>query len=86
MVVEDVPAFVRQVEIQTAMPAFGDSSNEMFGCVGDENGLLIVVKRGRLWLPDMRLAAREAPLAVQISEKGGRTFWLEGPPYHFRPA
>lgn len=83
--VEDVPDFVRQIETQVGSQVYRDASGEMFGAVGDENGLFIVVKRDRLWFPDRQVAAQEAPITARISENA-RDFWIEGPPYHFRPA
>ena len=83
LVVEQVPDFAQEIETRTGIPAFGDSSGEMFRAMGDDNGLLIAVKRGRLWLPDVRIPAREAPLAVRINHEG-KIFWIEGPPYTFK--
>src|SRR6266498_88265 len=53
----------------------------LFTPVGDENGLLIVVKRGRLWFPEARIAATDAPLMVRISDQNATHYRIVGPPY-----
>jgi hypothetical protein len=41
--------------------------NDTFVPVGDEDGLLIIVKTGRLWFSDRRLPARPAPIEIVIA-------------------
>ncbi len=47
------------------------SRGEQFAPVGDENGLLITVKEGRLWFPDQTQPARFLPLVIDIIDGRG---------------
>jgi len=51
------------------LPNFGEAS-ENFGVVGDDHGLLIIVKKGRIWFPQTGVPADCAPVAVTISHAG----------------
>lgn len=46
---------------------YRDSLNDTFVPVGDEDGLLIMVKTGRMWYPDRVLPAQPAPISVAIA-------------------
>jgi catechol 2,3-dioxygenase-like lactoylglutathione lyase family enzyme len=63
--VEDVKAFTESCDL----PHYGSGSDE-FAPMGDENGLLIVVKLGRVWFPDTGKPALEIPLRVGFSANG----------------
>jgi catechol-2,3-dioxygenase len=52
------------------IPAFG-SGGDTFSAVGDDNGLVIVVKWGRIWFPNTGIPADCLPLALIID---GKTF------------
>ncbi len=86
LVVDDVAAFVQLIRTTVGSPVYRGPINELFTPVGDEQGLLIVVKRGRLWLPEVRVAAMDAPLSVRISEDPATQYRIEGPPYRLAPA
>lgn len=59
---------------------YGGPGSETFTAVGDEHGLFIVVKRGRIWFPDTGKGAGMAPLEVEVSTGGGARYNLSGPP------
>jgi catechol 2,3-dioxygenase-like lactoylglutathione lyase family enzyme len=63
--VADVSAFTAS----SGLPSYGGSSPE-FSPIGDENGLLIVVKIGRQWFPDTGKHALEIPLRAVITSNG----------------
>lgn len=64
-VVEDVPAAVRGLERDLGLEVWNEPSEE-FTTVGDETGLLVVVKTGRPWFPTGQ-SARPHPVVVVAS-------------------
>jgi catechol-2,3-dioxygenase len=85
LVVDDVAAFVRMVQRALGSPVYRGVINDLFTPLGDENGLLIVVKRGRVWFPESKVAATEAPLKLIISDTLAVRHRIDGPPYRLRP-
>lgn len=63
---EDVPATVRALADLGGEEYRGPGS-ETFNAVGNEQGLCIVVKRGRVWFPDTGRPAVVAPLEMLVS-------------------
>jgi hypothetical protein len=41
--------------------------NDAFVPAGDEDGLLIIVNKGRLWFPDFKLQAQPVPITIAIA-------------------
>jgi catechol-2,3-dioxygenase len=80
LAVEDVPDFVQKAQTTLGSPIYRGETNDQFTPVGDENGLLIVVKRGRAWYPEGKVQAVEAPLKVIVSERGEDRYRIEIPP------
>jgi hypothetical protein len=85
LVVDDVAAFAQTVQQALGSPVYRGAINELFTPLGDENGLLIVVKRGRLWFPESKVAAAEAPLRLIISDSAKQRHCIDGPPYRLTP-
>jgi catechol-2,3-dioxygenase len=81
LVVDDVPQTVQMIQRALGSPIYRGAINDLFTPVGDENGLLIVVKRGRVWFPESKVAATEAPLTVVISDAMITRYRIDGPPY-----
>lgn len=63
---EDVPATVRALA-ELGVEEYRGPGSEAFNPVGDERGLCIVVKRGRVWFPDTGRPAVVAPLEMLVS-------------------
>src|SRR3954447_7910930 len=57
----DVPSLVRS--LPPGVPVYGEVS-ETFTAVGDELGLLIIVKTGRVWFPDTGVSAQPEPARI----------------------
>ena len=57
------------------------SQDEAFTALGDDHGLLIVVKQGRAWFPDTGKEAGLYPVTVLASTDNGETYCISGPPY-----
>jgi hypothetical protein len=68
IVVEDVPSFVQEMQA-LGVPTFGEHGND-FAPLGTDEGLLIVVKRGRKWYPEGLVPANINPDAVIFVESG----------------
>lgn len=81
LVVEDVLHFVRNLQTSVPLPVYLQPPTETFTPMGDAHGLLIVVKTGRRWYPEERVAAVPAPLKIDFSAASGGRHTLEGPPY-----
>jgi catechol 2,3-dioxygenase-like lactoylglutathione lyase family enzyme len=72
--------------LQTRIPGLGvyqDQRNDDFTPVGDEDGLLILVRRGRIWFPDSSVPADYLPLNVLLEQEPGVRYRINAPPYPF---
>ena len=56
---------------RTMAPIYKETQSETFTAIGDETGLLIVVKRGRVWFPDTGKRADPMPLSVAVATDDG---------------
>ena len=63
---ENVPATVGRLQALTKAPLYRCEINDSFVPLGDEAGLLIVVKRGRIWFPNTGKSAEFVPLRVSL--------------------
>lgn len=76
---DDVPATVAMLCADLSLAPYGAPGDE-FAAVGDAEGLLIVVRRGRLWFSEPGMPAAALPTRVAIAtDAGERT--LAGPPW-----
>jgi catechol 2,3-dioxygenase-like lactoylglutathione lyase family enzyme len=74
-----VPATVAALGRDLALPPYLDGE-DTFAPVGDEAGLLIVVRAGRHWFPTAD-AATAAPIAVTLAGDHARDYALPGTPH-----
>ena len=81
VVTEDVPGLVRSLRSSLAIEVFRGSESETFTALGDDHGLLIVVKQGRIWFPDTGKAADLYPLEAVVAPRPEELYRLVGPPY-----
>lgn len=63
----DVLQCVTHLKQQIGVREYGVSSGA-FAPVGDETGLFIVVKKGRMWAPDTGLTAEHVPIQVVLED------------------
>ncbi|MEC0245250.1 glyoxalase/bleomycin resistance/dioxygenase family protein [Paenibacillus chitinolyticus] len=83
MPVDDVSAALRDLKRQAGLDAWKTPS-DTFAPVGDENGLFIVVKKGRVWFAGERsshpypLAVRTDGCRVRLGEEEGISFGEPG--------
>jgi len=81
IVSEDVSGMVRSLQSQMEIRPYGGPASETFAAVGDEYGLFIVVKQGRIWFPDTGKQALPASLGVEVTSDTGARYKLRYPPY-----
>jgi catechol 2,3-dioxygenase-like lactoylglutathione lyase family enzyme len=62
---------------------FDGAGSPNFCAVGDENALLIIVKAGRLWLPDLAKSADYFPVQALVQNNDGHSFQLDISPALF---
>jgi catechol-2,3-dioxygenase len=68
---DDVPATVAMLRAELGVSAYGSESDQ-FTAVGDPEGLLIVVKRGRLWFSEPGMPAASLPTRAVVEPPVGR--------------
>jgi catechol-2,3-dioxygenase len=66
---DDVLETVRLLESRVGVEVYDGPPSDTFTAVGDENGLFIVVRRGRVWFPDTGQAADLYPVSVTVSNE-----------------
>jgi catechol-2,3-dioxygenase len=85
IVTDDVHATARMLQTETGITYY-DSGNEQFAALGDDQGLLIVVERGRIWFPETsQQPADDSPLTVVVETAPGTRYRLDGPPISVTP-
>lgn len=72
----DVPATVADLTSRLAVATYGETS-DTFTPLGDEHGLFIVVRAGRIWFPDTGIAAQPLPLTVTLRNAQGQRYRVE---------
>ena len=77
---EDVVALAEQLVTQLGLTVFKQEPNETFTPVGDDNGLLILPIKDRIWMPDSGFPAKLLPVKVR-GEANGREWEVRGVPY-----
>lgn len=63
---------------QLGVRVFADSHYPEFTAVGDDEGLLILAKRGRIWSPNTGVQAHDLPAALHVIDSAGRVVSLIG--------
>lgn len=80
LAVSDVPTAARSYLEAFGPSRYGAEPGADFAAVGDDDGMLIVVRAGRIWFPDTGIPADPLWLEAEL-RANGRTFRLAGPPY-----
>lgn len=75
IVTDNVPAQVAAIEKRIGAPVYGGPGSDSFTSVGDEEGLFIVVKGGRLWFGDTGKPAEQIPITVVTGTAEAPTTW-----------
>lgn len=86
LVAENVPAVVQALQGQLDIPIYRGAGSADFTAMGNEEGLFIVVRRGRPWFTDPSKPAELLPTTMTISTSAGEWHTLSGPPWHILPS
>lgn len=77
---EDVMGLANELCAKLGLSVFHQEPNENFTPVGDDNGLLILPKKGRIWIPQSGVPAELLPVQVR-GETNGKEWEVRGVPY-----
>jgi hypothetical protein len=74
--VDDVPQAVKTLQSALVIAPYRDSSLT-FAPLGDENGLLILVPRGRIWYPETGIPADDSAVVIRLEASPGREYVVQ---------
>jgi len=77
---EDVVGLANELCTQLNLTVFMQQPNETFTPVGDDNGLLILPIKNRIWIPNSGVPAKLLPVKVR-GEANGKGWEVRGVPY-----
>ena len=77
---ENVIELAKDVCTRLGLFVYKQEPNENFTPVGDENGLLILPAKDRIWMPDSGVPAKLLPVKVR-GEANGKAWEVRGVPY-----
>ena len=77
---EDVITLANQLCTKLGLSVFKQEPNDTFTPVGDDNGLLILPVKERIWMPDSGIPAKLLPVKLQ-GRTDGRDWEVRGVPY-----
>jgi catechol 2,3-dioxygenase-like lactoylglutathione lyase family enzyme len=77
---ENVIGFANELCTRLKLSVFRQEPNETFTPVGDDNGLLILPIKNRIWIPNSGVPAKLLPVRVK-GEANGREWEVRGIPY-----
>lgn len=78
---DDVEATVAELCGILGAGIYDGAGSDTFTAVGDENGLCIIVKRGRMWYPETGILAKIQPVHLTVAGDQTATFGLPGTSY-----
>ena len=68
----DVRQTVQMICTRLSAGIYDGAESDDFTAIGDEEGLIIVVRQGRIWFPDTGKAAQLGPFTVQVRDVTGQ--------------
>jgi catechol 2,3-dioxygenase-like lactoylglutathione lyase family enzyme len=77
---ENVLGWADELCTTLGLSVFHQEPNENFTPVGDDNGLLILPRQGRIWIPNSGVPAKLLPVKIR-GDINGREFEVRGVPY-----
>ncbi len=86
LAVDDVRGAVDGLCETLNVDVYDGAGSDTFTAVGDEDGLLIVVKRGRSWYPETGVRADSYPVSVGLADAAVEHYQICDLPYFVRRA
>lgn len=80
---EDVVGLANELCTRLGVSVFKQQANENFTPVGDDNGLLILPIKNRIWIPNSGVPAKLLPVRVS-GVANGREWEVRGVPYEIK--
>ena len=80
----DVEQTVKWLSDNLGLPIYDGEGSNSFSAVGDESGLFIVVRQGRIWYPETGIAAGIIPVSVTLMGDTVGDYHVPGLPYHIK--
>lgn len=77
---EDVIRWAKELCARLGVSVFAQEPNETFTPVGDDNGLLILPVKNRIWIPNSGVPAKLLPVKVKV-DVNGKSWEVRGVPY-----
>jgi catechol-2,3-dioxygenase len=77
---DDVIGFTDELCRRLNISVFNQEPEDTFTAIGDDNGLLIIVKKDRIWFPNSGVPAKLLPIKVR-GDSNGKEWELRGQPY-----
>jgi catechol-2,3-dioxygenase len=81
---DDVPALRQDIHNTLGLPIYDGRMSAEFSAVGDEYGLFIIPRTGRVWLPDTGFPAEPAPVTVIVTGEEAADYQYPDYPYHIK--
>jgi hypothetical protein len=81
---EDVISWANELCTKLKLLVFRQEPNESFTPVGDDNGLLILPIKDRIWIPNSGVPAKLLPVRVR-GNVDGKEWEVRGVPYEINP-
>jgi catechol-2,3-dioxygenase len=82
LVTRDVQQTVKWLGDTLGMSVYDGAGSDSFSAVGDESGLFIVVRSGRVWYPETGIPAGLNPVSVTLMDGKIGEYDIPGLPYH----
>jgi hypothetical protein len=77
---DDVIDFADELCRRLNISVLNRDPEQTFTAIGDDNGLLIIVKKDRIWFPNSGVPAKLLPIKVR-GDSNGKEWELRGMPY-----
>lgn len=81
---EDVLGLADEICARLGVTVFKQTASEAFTPIGDDNGLLILPTKGRIWIPNSGVPAKLLPVKVSL-EVDSKQWKVVGVPYILQP-
>jgi len=81
---DNVVSLAKRLSTQLGVSVFKQEPSETFTPIGDDNGLLIMPIKDRIWMPNSGVPAKLLPVKVRV-DVNGEKWEIRGVPYEITP-